>query len=106
MIVRILGCGTSSGVPLILCKCEVCQSKNSKNKRLRASIWIRTEQKSLLIDTSTDFRQQALLAKIQRIDAVLYTHPHADHTNGIDEIRSFNYIQKEDISHVRKCLVL
>ena len=97
MIVTILGCGTSSGVPLILCQCGVCTSKNKKNKRLRASIWIRTDKKSFLVDTSTDLRQQALLAKIPRIDAVLYTHPHADHSNGIDEIRSFNYMQKEDI---------
>lgn len=79
------------------CKCKVCHSKNPKNKRLRASVWIQKGGKSFLIDTSTDLRQQALRAKIPRIDAVLYTHPHADHTHGIDELRSFNFIQKGSI---------
>jgi phosphoribosyl 1,2-cyclic phosphate phosphodiesterase len=97
MILTILGCGTSSGVPFIHCKCSVCRSRNPKNKRLRASAWLQTHGKSFLIDTSTDLRQQALRAKIRRVDAVLYTHPHADHTHGIDELRSFNYIQKATI---------
>ena len=94
---NILGCGTSTGVPLISCKCHVCRSKNPKNRRLRASAWIRTRGKSLLIDTSTDFRQQALREKIPRVDAVLYTHPHADHVHGIDELRSYNFIQGASI---------
>lgn len=97
MILTILGCGTSTGVPLIHCQCQVCRSKNSKNKRLRASAWVRINGKSFLIDTSTDLRQQALRAKISRVDAVLYTHPHADHVHGIDELRSFNFIQKAEI---------
>ena len=95
--VTILGCGTSTGVPLIHCKCKVCRSKNPKNNRLRASIWVQSQGKSILIDVSPDFRQQALRAKIPRIDAILFTHPHADHTAGIDEIRSFNFIQNEVI---------
>jgi phosphoribosyl 1,2-cyclic phosphate phosphodiesterase len=95
--VTILGCGTSTGVPMIFCKCAVCRSKNPKNQRLRASIWVRIQNKSFLIDTSPDLRQQAMRAKINRIDAVLYTHPHADHIGGIDEIRSFNFHQKERI---------
>lgn len=97
MRLTILGCGTSTGVPLIHCKCPVCQSKNPKNKRLRTSAWIQTHGKNFLIDTSTDLRQQALRAKIPRIDAVLFTHPHADHVHGIDELRSFNFIQKSQI---------
>jgi phosphoribosyl 1,2-cyclic phosphate phosphodiesterase len=97
MIFTVLGSGTSTGVPLIHCKCAVCRSRNPKNHRLRASIWIQTHGKSILIDTSPDLRQQAMRAKIPRIDAVLYTHPHADHLHGIDELRSFNFIQKEPI---------
>ncbi|MBC7691075.1 MAG: MBL fold metallo-hydrolase [Methylotenera sp.] len=97
MKLTILGCGTSTGVPLISCKCSVCRSKNKKNHRLRASVWVQTQGKSLLVDTSPDFRQQALREKISHIDAVLYTHPHADHIHGIDELRSYNYIQKSSI---------
>ncbi len=93
----ILGSGTSTGVPLISCKCQVCRSKNPKNKRLRASAWIKVKNRKILIDTSTDLRQQALLRKVDRIDAVLYTHPHADHIHGIDELRSFNYLQQTRI---------
>lgn len=89
----ILGCGTSTGVPLLHCKCRVCRSKNPKNQRLRASAWVLHRGKHLLIDTSTDLRAQALRAKIPRLDAVLYTHPHADHVHGIDELRSFNFAQ-------------
>ena len=97
MRLTVLGCGTSTGVPLIHCPCSVCRSRNPKNNRLRASVWVQTGDKSFLIDTSTDLRQQALRAKISRVDAVLYTHPHADHIHGIDELRSFNYIQKAKI---------
>ncbi|MGK5089363.1 MBL fold metallo-hydrolase [Bdellovibrionota bacterium FG-2] len=94
----ILGSGTSTGVPLISCLCKVCRSKDSKNKRLRASAWVKIKSgkflRHILIDTSTDLRQQALQWKVNQIDAVLYTHPHADHIHGIDELRSFNYLQK------------
>lgn len=93
----ILGSGTSSGVPLISCTCKVCRSSNPRNKRLRAAAWFESQGKSLLVDTSTDLRQQALRAKVKRVDAVLYTHPHADHIHGIDEMRSFNFAQKSAI---------
>jgi phosphoribosyl 1,2-cyclic phosphate phosphodiesterase len=93
----ILGCGTSTGVPRLFCTCRVCRSKNPKNHRLRASVWIYAQGTSLLLDTSTDLRQQALRARIPRVDAILFTHPHADHLHGIDEIRSFNYQQKGSI---------
>ncbi|MCM0607038.1 MAG: MBL fold metallo-hydrolase [Xanthomonadaceae bacterium] len=90
----ILGSGTSTGVPIMLCSCKVCKSKDPKNKRLRASIFVETQGKSFLIDTSTDLRQQTLRFKIKKVDAVLYTHPHADHISGIDELRAFNFMQK------------
>lgn len=95
--ITLLGTGTSTGVPLMFCKCRVCRSKDPKNNRLRAAAWVRTQGKSFLIDTSTDLRQQAMRHKIPRVDAVLYTHPHADHIHGIDELRSFNFIQRESI---------
>lgn len=94
---EILGCGSSPGVPHIGCSCKICKSKNTKNKRLRASAWLRYKGKSILIDTSTDLRQQALRSKIDKVDAVLFTHPHADHVHGIDELRSYNFLQKQTI---------
>ena len=97
MKITILGCGTSTGVPVIGCKCNICSSKDVKNKRTRSSIIITANNRNILIDTATDLRQQSLAHKIERIDAVLYTHPHADHIHGIDELRSFNMIQKRPI---------
>lgn len=97
MKIIILGCGTSTGVPVIGCKCSVCISKNPKDKRTRTSALITVNGKNILIDTSTDLRQQSLANNVQRIDAVIYTHPHADHIHGIDELRSFNIVQREKI---------
>lgn len=100
----ILGCGTSTGVPVLTCKCATCRSQHPRNRRLRASAWFQVRGKgsakdstSILIDTSTDLRQQALRAKLARVDAILFTHPHADHTHGIDEIRAYNFTQKASI---------
>ena len=84
-----LGCGTSTGVPLIGCGCEVCASPNPRNKRLRSSLLLRTEATTLLIDTSPDLRQQALRHGLSAIDAVIYTHEHLDHTAGFDDLRAF-----------------
>jgi phosphoribosyl 1,2-cyclic phosphate phosphodiesterase len=95
--ITVLGCGTSTGVPLIQCQCAVCQSPDPKNKRLRASIWIQVNDKSILVDVSPDFREQALRTKIPRLDAVILTHPHYDHIGGMEELRSYNFIQKETI---------
>lgn len=93
----VLGSGTSSGVPVIGCDCAVCQSPNPKNNRMRSSCLIQTQGKNFLIDTGPDLRNQCLRFNIKRVDAVLYTHIHADHTHGIDELRLFNAWQKSSI---------
>lgn len=97
MRVTILGCGSSGGSPLVGCGCSVCKSTNPKNRRLRASIWVEIDNVSFLIDASPDLRQQALCAGIKKVDALLFTHSHADHVHGIDEMRSFNYIKDDSI---------
>jgi len=98
MKVIILGCATSTGVPIIGCNCSVCTSQNPRNKRTRCSAFIQTRGKNILIDTSPDLRMQAFTKNITRIDVVLYTHTHADHTHGIDELRTYNFINKMTIS--------
>lgn len=95
--VTFLGTGTSQGVPMIGCKCEVCTSTDPKDNRLRAAIWVRTANTSIVIDTGPDFRYQALRAGIDRIDAVVYTHGHKDHVAGLDDIRAYNYWQQSAI---------
>jgi phosphoribosyl 1,2-cyclic phosphate phosphodiesterase len=93
-----LGTGTSIGTPMIGCGCKVCKSEDSRNKRLRCSAFITFENNlQLLIDASTDLRQQALSYKIERLDAILLTHHHADHIFGLDDLRVYNYLQKEKI---------
>lgn len=94
MRITILGCGTSTGVPVPACQCKVCLSNNPKNKRLRTSALVTLDSgANILIDSSTDFRTQALRANILHLDAVLYTHAHADHIFGLDDIRGFNFTQ-------------
>jgi phosphoribosyl 1,2-cyclic phosphate phosphodiesterase len=96
--VTFLGSGTSHGVPVIGCDCAVCHSIDPRDNRLRASIFIEVPgQASLLVDTTPDFRQQALRHGIRRIDAVLFTHAHADHILGFDELRRFNTLQSAAI---------
>lgn len=97
MKVTILGCGSSAGSPIIGCQCSQCTSQDPKNHRTRVSLLVEVHGKNILIDSSPDLRQQALREGITRIDAVLYTHDHADHTNGLDELRSFNYLAKDVI---------
>ena len=97
MKITILGSGTSGGVPFVGCKCEVCTSDHPKNKRRRASILVETQGKRILIDTSPDLRMQALDNDLATVDAVLFTHAHADHTHGIDDIRSFNHNANQPI---------
>lgn len=86
----LLGCGTSSGVPLLICNCPVCQSPNPRNKRTRTSLWFEIGGVCGLIDTGTDLRQQLLAQGIRKVDFVLYTHAHADHIHGIDDLRPFS----------------
>ncbi len=94
MKLLVLGCGTSTGVPVIGCACGVCTSSDRRNRRTRSSVLVETHGLNILIDTSTDLRFQALSLGITKIDAVLFTHSHADHIHGIDELRSFNMIQE------------
>lgn len=95
--VTFLGTGTSTGVPVPTCTCPVCASEDPHDARLRPSVRLEWTGASVLIDTSTDLRQQALRYEINRIDAVLYTHAHADHVLGLDELRLFNWRQKAPI---------
>jgi len=97
MKITILGCGTSTGVPMVGCNCRICASADPRDKRTRASALICYNGRNVLIDTSTDLRQQALRQHIRRVDAVLFTHAHADHVNGIDDLRGFHFIHKETI---------
>ena len=93
----VLGSGTSHGVPMIACDCPVCTSAHPRNKRTRCSVLLRHGGYHLLVDTAVDFRQQALREDIRRIDAVLFTHAHADHVFGLDDLRRYNYSQEEPI---------
>ena len=91
MKVTLLGTGTSTGVPVPGCDCPVCLSNDPHNRRTRCSLLIGYREKNILIDTATDLRQQSLREGVKRIDAVLYTHTHADHIHGIDDLRPFNH---------------
>lgn len=92
MEVTFLGTGTSGGVPLIGCRCPVCKSTDSRDKRLRTSALIKVNNLDIIIDCGPDFRQQLLREDIRKVDALLMTHPHKDHTGGLDDIRSLNYM--------------
>jgi phosphoribosyl 1,2-cyclic phosphate phosphodiesterase len=95
--ITFLGTGTSQGVPVINCQCQVCSSLDFRDKRLRSSIHIEVNGQSWVIDSGPDFRQQMLREKIQHLDAILYTHEHKDHTGGLDDIRPFNFTLQKDI---------
>lgn len=95
MKVTFLGTGTSQGVPVIACNCEVCTSKDPRDKRLRSSIIVSHNDNNLLVDTGPDFRQQMLREKVKHLEAVLFTHEHKDHIAGLDDIRAFNFFQKK-----------
>ncbi len=97
MKVTFLGTGTSQGVPVIGCTCEVCRSLDFRDKRLRTSIHIEIGGSSIIFDSGPDFRQQILRENITCLDALVFTHEHKDHTAGMDDIRSFNFLQKKDI---------
>ncbi len=97
MRITFLGTGTSQGVPVIACGCEVCQSLDFRDKRLRVSIHLEIADKSFVIDTGPDFRQQMLRERINNLDAVIFTHEHKDHTAGLDDVRAYNFSQKRDM---------
>ena len=97
MTVTFLGTGTSSGVPMIGCTCEVCRSLDHRDQRLRVSVHLQVNGHSLVIDSGPDFRQQMLRARITHLDALLFTHEHKDHTAGLDDIRAFNFRQQQDM---------
>jgi len=92
MDITILGTGTSSGVPVLTCQCDVCKSSNSKDSRQRVSVLVQTNGLDIVIDSGPDFRQQILHTAIKKLDALLFTHEHKDHTAGLDDVRPFNYI--------------
>jgi phosphoribosyl 1,2-cyclic phosphate phosphodiesterase len=95
--ILVLGSGTSVGVPTIGCHCQVCTSPDPRDNRLRPSILVSYGGRNILIDTTPDFRTQALRARIDRLDAILFTHSHADHIMGLDDVRPFNFRQRTDI---------
>ena len=97
MEVYFLGTGTSQGIPVIGSNHSVCKSTDSRDKRLRVSVWITWNDLSVVIDCGPDFRQQMLTSKCQKLDAILFTHEHSDHTAGLDDIRPFFFKQKNDI---------
>ena len=110
MTVTFLGTGTSQGVPVIACGCEICTSPDTHDKRLRTSILIEAEDKTIVIDSGPDFRYQMLRAGVKRLDAIVFTHEHKDHIAGMDDIRAFNYWQMGPVdiyadARVQKALV-
>lgn len=92
--ITFLGTGTSQGVPIVACDCDVCKSPDSRDKRLRSSILVETEKTRFVIDAGPDFRQQLLFQKIKQLDAVVFTHEHKDHIAGLDDVKAFNFINK------------
>ncbi len=97
MKVTFLGTGTSQGVPVIGCRCEVCRSLDFRDKRLRTSVLVETGNTTIVIDTGPDFRQQMLRLSVRKLDAVLLTHSHKDHIAGLDDVRAFNFLQNRDM---------
>ncbi len=97
LTITFLGTGTSSGIPMIGCDCEVCTSTNAFDQRLRSSILIETKHASFVVDATPDFRYQMLRSKNMRLDAVLFTHPHKDHIAGLDDVRAYNFLQQRAI---------
>ncbi|MET3115286.1 phosphoribosyl 1,2-cyclic phosphate phosphodiesterase [Pedobacter sp. CG_S7] len=97
MKITFLGTGTSQGIPVISCGCEVCTSSNPKDNRLRTSVLVETDDKTVVIDSGPDFRYQMLRAGVKDLDAIVFTHEHKDHIAGLDDIRPFNYLLKKNI---------
>lgn len=97
MKITFLGTGTSQGVPVIACECETCLSEDYRDKRLRTSLLLETDNTILLFDAGPDFRQQMLRENVKRLDAIILTHEHKDHISGMDDVRAFNYKSQDAI---------
>ncbi|HEY9177414.1 MAG TPA: MBL fold metallo-hydrolase [Flavipsychrobacter sp.] len=97
MKVTFLGTGTSQGVPLIGCHCDVCTSTDKRDNRLRCSVWIQTPEASVVIDSGPDFRYQMLRAGVHHLDAIVYTHGHKDHVAGMDDVRAYNFFSNKPV---------
>jgi len=95
--ITFLGTGTSQGIPLISCPCPVCTSPNKKDNRLRSSILIEANGTNIVIDSGPDFRYQMLRAKVNKLDAIVFTHGHKDHIAGLDDIRAYNHFEQKPI---------
>ncbi len=93
--ITVLGTGTSQGIPVVACDCRVCQSTDPKDNRLRTAVMIETPHNNIIIDAGPDFRQQMLKENVKKVDALLITHNHKDHTGGLDDVRAFNWILKK-----------
>jgi phosphoribosyl 1,2-cyclic phosphate phosphodiesterase len=96
--ITFLGSGTSGGVPMIACDCEVCSSTDKKDKRLRSSILVQSANTTLVVDTGPDFRYQMLRQNVKHLDAVVFTHPHKDHLAGLDDVKAFNFHAKKPMN--------
>lgn len=92
--ITFLGTGTSTGVPMIACPCDVCASTDTHDKRLRSSILVESPTTTVVVDTTPDFRYQMLRAQVRKLDAVIFTHPHKDHLAGLDDVRAYNFFQR------------
>lgn len=97
MKITFLGTGTSQGVPVIACKCEVCTSPDYQNNRLRTSVMVEVKNKIFVIDSGPDFRMQMLREEVHQLDAILFTHEHKDHVAGLDDVRAFNFKHDREI---------
>ncbi len=93
--ITVLGTGTSQGVPVVACDCRVCNSTDPRDQRLRTAVLIETHENTIVIDAGPDFRQQMLREKVKKLDALLITHNHKDHTGGLDDVRAFNWVLKK-----------
>ncbi len=97
MVITFLGTGTSQGVPMIGCECDVCTSADPKDQRLRSSILIKSSNTTVVVDSGPDFRQQMLKHQVKKLDAVLFTHEHKDHISGLDDVRAYNYLSGKEM---------